>query len=246
MSVVAEKPEMTEPPQPLPSPELPDARVLEDKTPEWMRCTPASVVFTALIGLVFIMMASRPLWHTDLWDHLNYGDQILRTGVVSSTEPLMRLCRGVSMVNIPWLAQVGLATLNARFGLTSLQFVYALMIALSLALVSWRTVKMSKSTLGGILAAGIFFKVNLDQLLVIRPQLAGVVFYCVIVAWMLGRNKHNRASWIGLPIMFALWANVHGSFSIGLLLMGFAGIGRFGDVLAISKSLRVALLDREQ
>ena len=245
MSVVAEKPEMTESPQPLPAPELPDARVLEDKTPEWMRCTPASVIFTTLIGLVFIMMASRPLWHTDLWDHLNYGDQILKTGVVSSTEPLMRLCRGVSMVNIPWLAQVGLAALNASFGLTSLQFVYAIMIALSLALVAYRTVKMSKSTLGGILAAGIFFKVNLDQLLVIRPQLAGVVFYCVIVAWMLGRNKHNRASWIGLPILFALWANIHGSFSMGLLLMGFAGIGRFGDVLAISKSLRVALLDRE-
>jgi hypothetical protein len=245
MSVVVEQQERTPSPQPLPSPELPDARVLEDKTPEWMRSSPATAVFVFLIGAVFVLMASRPLWHTDLWDHLNYGQNIIETKTVSATEPLMRLCRGVSMVNIPWLAQVGMAALNNRFGLTSLQFLYASLISISLALVAFRAVKMSHSVLGGILGAGIFLKVNLDQLLVIRPQLVGVAFYCVVVAWMLGRTKHSKATWIGMPLMFALWANMHGSFSMGLFLMGLAGIGRFGDVLVISKSMRVALLDRE-
>jgi len=245
MSLVVDQGERMSSPQPLPAPELPDARVLEDKTPEWMRTTPASTGFAVLIGLVFVLFASRPLWHTDLWDHLNYGQNILATKTVSATEPLMRLCRGVSMVNIPWLAQVSMAALNNRFGLTALQFGYAAMIALSLSLVVWRAVKQSRSAIGGILAAGIFLKVNLDQLLVIRPQLGGVLLYCVVVAWMLSRNKHSRTAWIGLPLMFALWANIHGSFSMGLLLMGFAGLGRFGDVLVISRSLRVALSDRE-
>ncbi len=245
MSLVVEQQERVPSPQPLPAPELPDARVLEDKTPEWIRTTPVSALFTLLIGFVFVLMASRPLWHTDLWDHLNYGEQILRTRMVSSTEPIMRLCRGVSMINIPWLGQTGMAAINNHFGLTGLQFVYALLIAGSLALISWRAVRMSHSAFGGILAAGIFFKVNLDQLLVIRPQLAGVLFYCVVVAWMLGRHKHSRWTWIGMPVMFALWANIHGSFSMGLFLMGIAGIGRFADVFVISKSLRVALLDRE-
>jgi len=245
MSLVVEKEERMPSPQPLPTPELPDARVLEDKTPQWMRCTPSSTGFVALIGLVFVIFASRPLWHTDLWDHLNYGHNILQTRTVSATEPLLQLCRGVSMVNIPWLAQTGMAALQNQFGLTALQFTYAALIAISLGIVAWRGVRQSHSAIGGILAAGIFFKVNLDQLLVIRPQLAGLVFYCVVVAWMLGRNKHSRASWTGLPLMFAIWANVHGSFSMGLMLMGFAGVGRFGDVLAISRSLRIALSDRE-
>lgn len=245
MSLVVEKQERMPSPQPIPTPELPDARVLEDKTPEWLRTTPLSVVFTFVIGVVFVLMASRPLWHTDLWDHLNYGKQILETQEISSTEPLMKLCRGVSMVNIPWLAQISMAAMHDRFGLTSLQFLYASLIAVSLAIVSWRAVKMSHSAIGGLLAAGVFFKLNLDQLLVIRPQLVGVAFYCIIVAWMLGRDKHSRASWVGLPVLFAVWANIHGSFSMGLLLMAFAAIGRFGDVLVISKSLRIALLDRE-
>ena len=245
MSVVMEKPNHT--PQPLaPVPaELPDARVLEDKTPDWMRSTPTSVLFTVLIGFVFVLMASRPLWHTDLWDHLNYGQNILETKTVSETEPLMRLSRGVSMVNIPWLAQVGMASLNNRFGLTSLQFLFASLIAVSLGIVAWRSVRMSHSVIGGIVAAAIFLKVNLDQMLVIRPQLAGLLFYCIVVAWSLGRRRHSKAVWIGLPLMFVLWANIHGSFSMGLLLMAITGIGRFGDVLVVSKSLRLALRDRE-
>lgn len=245
MSVVMEKPNHTQQPfAPAPA-GLPDARVLEDKTPDWMRSTPTSVLFTVLIGFVFILMASRPLWHTDLWDHLNYGQNILETKSVSETEPLMRLSRGVSMVNIPWLAQIGMAALNHRFGLTSLQFLFASLIAVSLGIVAWRSVRLSRSAIGGIVAAAIFLKVNLDQMLVIRPQLAGLLFYCIVVAWSLGRRRHSKAVWIGLPLMFVLWANIHGSFSMGLLLMAITGIGRFGDVRVISKSLRLALLDRE-
>lgn len=227
------------------TPQLPDASVLEDRTPEWIRTTPTSALFMLLIGGVFAVMANRPLWHTDLWDHLNYGQHIIETRSISDTEPLLHLCRGVRMVNIPWLAQVGMAAIDNRFGLTGLQFGYGLLIAMCLAVISWRSVRMSHSAIGGIIACGIFLKVNLDQLLVIRPQLIGVSFYCIVVAWMFGRQKHSRFSWIAMPLMYALWANIHGSFSIGLMLMGLAGIGRFGDVLAISKSLRVALLDRE-
>ena len=122
MSTVLEKPETSESPEFGSTPQLPDASVLEDRTPEWIRMTPTSSLFVLLIGVVFALLASRPLWHTDLWDHLNYGQNILETRIISDTEPLMHLCRGVRMINIPWLAQVGMAAINNRFGLTGLQF----------------------------------------------------------------------------------------------------------------------------
>lgn len=245
MSTVLEPAKTLQPSIPDGKPELPDASVLEDRTPEWIRTSPTSALFMLLIGVVFILMANRPLWHTDLWDHLNYGQKIIETQAVSDTEPLLHLCRGVRMINIPWLAQVSMAVLNNRVGLTGLQFVYGLTIAMCLAVLAWRSVKLSHSAIGGIIAGAVFFKVNLDQLLVIRPQLFGVLFYCIVVAWMFGKNKHSRLTWAAMPLMYMLWANVHGSFSMGLMLMGLGGIGRFGDVLVISKSLRVALLDRE-
>lgn len=228
-----------------PADELPDARVLEDKTPLWMRSTPTSSVLIIAVGLVFILQANSPLWHTDLWDHLNYGKSIVATGAVSATEPLMRLCRGVPMINIPWLAQVGMAQLNDRFGLTALQFAHALAIGLSLYVIASRATKLSHSVLGGILAAAVFYKVNLSQFLVIRPQVAGVFFYCVVVSWMTDYSRVSKWSWIGLPLMFALWANIHGSFSMGLFLLGLTAVGRFADVAVISRKARTAIFDRE-
>lgn len=245
MSMVLEKPETPESPEIGPAPQLPDASVLEDRTPEWIRTTPTSALFMMLIGTVFLWLVYQPLWHTDLWDHLNYGQNIIETRTVADTEPLLHLCRGVRMINIPWLVQVGMATINNGVGLTGLQFTYALLIALCLAVIAWRSVRLSHSAIGGMIACAIFLKVNLDQLLVIRPQLAGVLFYCVVVTWMFGPRRHSKFSWIAMPLMYALWANIHGSFSMGLMLMGLTAVGRFGDVLVISKSIRIALLDRE-
>jgi len=140
MSTVLEPARTPQPSMPDGKPELPDASVLEDRTPEWIRTSPTSALFMLLIGVVFILMANRPLWHTDLWDHLNYGQNIIQTQAVSDTEPLLHLCRGVRMINIPWLAQVGMAALNNRVGLTGLQFAYGLTIALCLAVLAWRSV----------------------------------------------------------------------------------------------------------
>jgi hypothetical protein len=150
MSTVLEPAKTPQPSIPVGKPELPDASVLEDRTPEWIRTSPTSALFMLLIGVVFILMANRPLWHTDLWDHLNYGQNIIETHEVSDTEPLLHLCRGVRMINIPWLAQVGMAALNDRVGLTGLQFAYGLTIALCMAVLAWRSVKLSHSAIGGI------------------------------------------------------------------------------------------------
>jgi len=223
MSLVNEQPDSPPSNPETTRPELPDARVLEDKTPLWMRTTPASALFTVLIGLVFVYIANRPLWHTDLWDHLNYGAEILKTKSISTTEPLMRLCKGVPMVNIPWLAQVGMAALNERFGLTSLQFLSAILVTLCLAFITFRSWKNSRSVLGGLLACGVFLKTNLHEFQVIRPQLIGLVFYCIVLAWMTGSRRHSKFTWTIFPLMFALWANIHGSFSMGLFLLGLMG-----------------------
>ena len=114
MSTVLEKHQIPQTPEPESPPQLPDASVLEDRTPEWIRTTPTSALFVLLIGCVFVILANRPLWHTDLWDHLNYGQNIIDTRTISDTEPLMHLCRGVRMINIPWLAQVGMAAVQNR------------------------------------------------------------------------------------------------------------------------------------
>ena len=84
MSMVLEQPETPHTSESDCDPQLPDASVLEDRTPEWIRTTSTSALFVLLIGAVFAVLANRPLWHTDLWDHLNYGQNILETSAIAN------------------------------------------------------------------------------------------------------------------------------------------------------------------
>lgn len=222
---------------------LPDARVLEDKTPTWFRTTPTCTLMTLVTGLLAVAMTHVPLWHTDLWDHINYGQQVLDHGNISRTEPLLKLAQGMPMVNVPWLAQIGLASLNNSFGLAALQFAFGLTVAGCLGLVAWRTIARSGSTGAGILAVSIFLALNYHQFMIIRPQLVGLLFYCVLVAWLFSARPCRTLTWFAMPFLFVVWANCHGSFAIGLMLMGLAAAGRFCDIWLRSRSLRLAFLD---
>ena len=224
---------------------LPDASALEDKTPEWFRMSGSSLLLTVTIGLIFLKLAFQPLWHTDLWDHINYGRHILATGSVSQTEPLLELNKGVTMVNFPWLVQLGMAWTYQHSGLAALQFAAALCVALMMGLVTWRASARGGSVYAGLLAIAVFYMLNRFQFMVVRPQIVGLLFYVLTVTWTLSKHRHTRLSWIGMPLMFALWANCHGSFSIGLTLMALTGAGRFLDVWYRSRSLRMAFLDRQ-
>ena len=44
------------------------------------------VLWTALCCLL-AWLSHRPLWHTDLWDHVNYGRHMLATGELSEHAP---------------------------------------------------------------------------------------------------------------------------------------------------------------
>ncbi|MCA9064211.1 MAG: hypothetical protein KDA96_14170 [Planctomycetaceae bacterium] len=224
---------------------LPDASVLEDKTPEWFRSRPFSVVMTTLLGCYFVVSAARPCWHTDLWDHINYGDFLLQQRAVFSTEPLLPLCKGMPMVDIPWAAQAGMAALLKQFGLSAIQFAVALLTTVSLGLVTWRASARAGSGIAALLALFLYLMTAHGQLSPVRPQVVGVALYGIVIAWAFARNRFGKASWIGLPLIFAIWANTHGSFAVGLIVAGLSVAGRFWDVVARSRSLRIALLDRQ-
>ena len=88
----------------------------------------------ALLSLAFAWFAQAPLWHTDLWDHVNYGNHIFSTGEIPSTEPLISLTQGQKMICTAWSSQVILAVLvDSEFpGLAGLQFLTASLVVASL------------------------------------------------------------------------------------------------------------------
>ena len=206
-----------------------------------------STVFVFCLGLVFVWgYAARPLWHTDLWDHANYGKHILHNGI-PDTEPLLELAKGTTFVATEWLSQATMAVLlnSPSLGLPALQFGHALLVLIAMAAVCAAVYRRNRSVCFAIAAALVFVAVNWQQLLIIRPQLAGVTCFCILTAALVSRAASQRCGLILLPAMFVVWANCHGSFAMGLMLIGLSAAGRTLDVLARTKSVRPTVINKQ-
>jgi hypothetical protein len=212
--------------------------------PAWISTTPAATLIVAALAIVFVYHVFLPLWHTDLWGHLSYGRFIHRTGSLPATEPLMPLSEGVAFVGTAWLSQVlGFVTMNS-FGAVGIQFLYAAGVTLCAALLAWRVWLRSRSAPFVLLAMGLFLWVGWQHLAIVRPQLAGLACFVTLFVLLTAR-RWSRANWIIVPVLFALWANLHGSFLVGLAMLGAFCIGRGCDVLRRTDRFAAVIGDRE-
>lgn len=213
------------------------------RVPRWLCWSASTPLVLAVVGLIFLYLTRLPLWHSDIWDHLNYGREMLQTGWIARTEPLLTLCEGVRMVNLPWLAELALTLVEQTTGIVGLQFLSAVLGSASLLVISLGATRISRSGIAGVFAAAGFFYVNRHEMGVLRPQLFGLLLACILLVWIIARPLRFRIAWFGIPLLFALWANLHGSFVVGQLLLGLAAVGRAGDVFRATLSPRLVLRD---
>lgn len=223
---------------------LPDGRpnlaLLEDQLPEWLKLPRTVPILTAVIGLVYFVLSRLAIRHTDVWGHLAYGRWIQSQGALPTTEPLLPLAQGVPWVDTAWLSKVGGAWVFERFGVAGLQFAHALPLTLAFVVLAWMIYRRTKSlgwTLLGLLALGL---IDYQQLQIHRPQDFGVLAFVLTVAWGFSQRRLPW-TWVGLPVLYALWANLHGSWAIGLMALGAIAAGRALDVLRRTRSLRSML-----
>ncbi len=240
-TLVDEPPVADEPPE-SESSHGPDLSVLEDHTPVWLRAPRVLAGLTLTVGLVFLFFCFRPLWHTDVWGHLAYGQVIWDARSLPETEPLMPLAKGMRFVDTAWLSQlIGLGAIG-RWGVPGLQGLYALSVSICAGLLAWRAHRTSRNGWFGLWAVLVFLTVAWSQLVVMRPQLAGLVCFVTLLTLCTSR-KLRAADWWIVPALFAVWANLHGSFLIGLMLLGCCVLGRAVDVVRRTGSVRSVLRD---
>jgi hypothetical protein len=198
--------------------------------------------FTLVIGIVFCWLSHQPVWHTDVWGHLAYGRLIDKTRPLPLTEPLMPLSRDVPFVDTAWISQIIGFRAFQSFGIPAIQFLYAASISVCLSLLVWRMYRQTGNALFCMVGGGLFCWVNWQQLSIVRPQLAGLVCFVLLFVLLCGQSW-RRMYWIVLPAVFALWANLHGSFPVGLAVLACFCIGRTGDVLLETKRFSAVMGD---
>mgnify|MGYP006982478434 CR=1 FL=1 len=215
------------------------ASLLEDKFPEWFRISAAAAGLVALVSFTYLLFNRRPLWHTDLWGHLSYGRHIWNSGAIPSTEPLMSLAVGSSFVDSSWLCQLmgyGVWLVGGKAALAS---GFGAVVALALGLILFRVHNRTRSGLFATFAFGLTVWINWHQLAIIRPQAIGFLMFCGLLC-VLMRRDWSKTNWWLVPEMFAPWANIDGSFVVGLGLLCGDTLGRAIDV--VCRTLKPAAL----
>jgi hypothetical protein len=248
--VAPSRPETQSPYVPDMEPALDDDQVpvLQDRTPEWFRMRPSGLLVVLALALTFVVLnlpglfPQFRLWHTDLWGHLSYGRWIAENRQLPQTEPLLPTAKGVPVIDTAWLSQlIGFEAMN-YLGVDGIRVLYTGSIILSLIFVTWAVYRRTESALAALVALAAFGGVSYQLFWVARPQLAGLVCFCATLVIATSR-VWPKWYWAAIPVLFALWANLHGSFVMGLVLFGALGVGRAFDVFRRTKSIGMALCD---
>jgi len=187
-------------------------RSLPLPTAAWTRALFAPV-------LMFVATSVDRNYQTDFWHHLARGRAIADSGAMVDHD--LFTCTvppDQSFQDANWLAQLSYHYLYAAGGLPLVQLANSLLLTAMTGVLVWLCWRRSRSlTLAAGLAAFAF--VGLWQLLLIRPQTYSMLLFVVLYG-ILELSAGRRALLALAPPILALWANLHGGFPIGLILVG--------------------------
>ncbi len=190
----------------------------------------------SLIGALVLLVGALMLCFDgtrdgDLYLQLLGGRLIAQHGF-TTVDPFPTIAEGSSWLNQQWLTELTVYQVSRLIGITGLTIAYATLIAAPLALLLWLC-RHKGATMMVALAAlycpGLW--------VIVHPRAAGftllafsLIVGIVVMTWLVPRSlpKANRRFRIGIPmilLVFALWANFHGGFIAGLLLLAMVTFG---------------------
>jgi hypothetical protein len=204
----------------------------------------------ALWGAFFLLVNYLPLRPTDLWGHVAWGHWILDHGALPAEDPFQPLAEGIRAVDTAWLSQVILAAIDRLGGPPWLSNVFAL-VTLGSWLIIWRVLYLrTRSVLSSLAMVLIVGGIAWSRMTTIRPENFAWLAFALLV-WFLVSDEVNRPAgfrwrlWVGVPLVMCAWANLHGSFLIGLAVVAAYAVGSLASATWRSRSLQRALADRD-
>ncbi len=207
--------------------------------------TTGGVVAVVVLGLAFILFSFAPLWHTDFWAHLKYGERIAADRAIPEHEPLCAFTdKQQRFFDSLWLSQVGYHALfrlgsaaaggDARQqfegGVEAIRLVHLFAAIAALALFGHAYRRVADSVPWGVVGMLLVLVLMLSLLTVQRPQTLALACYAAVLCGV-SRPVVGRVAVVVVPLVLVLWANLHGSFVVGLGLVGIVLLGRVIEVL---------------
>lgn len=186
----------------------------------------------ALVLLAIVVADFGRYADTDLWGHVFFGDAVLRHRGLIAADPYSYSAAGHAWLNHEWLSEVLMGGVYGLFGAVGLKFLKFICSAATILMLA-----AAEGETGAPLAAQFAVLIGaafaLAPQMQFRPQIFTFAFVAALLAG-LARDNYGRPAplWLAIPAL-ALWANLHGGFFIGIVILGlYTGVSAIQDFVA--------------
>ena len=175
--------------------------------------SPLALFFIGLGAIAIALAFMKGLQDPDYFWHLETGEWILTRGL-PATDPFS-FSYGGPWVLHEWLSQVAIAWLDGLIGPTGSLAVFAVIVALAFVPMAAGLRARGVPTHAVIAAVAICAAVAIPYATV-RPQLLSWLAMGVLLGLLLITRPNRSRVLIAIPLLFVVWANLHGVYVLGL------------------------------
>lgn len=177
---------------------------------------PLLVGFLTLLGVLSSMRFNAVLADGDTYWHLAVGRWMLEHGVVPQSDPFSHSMPGVAWTAHEWLSELLLTGVHQAAGWAGLVILVALVFAATLAYVT-RFLLARMEPVHALLFTAFAAGMMMSHLLA-RPHILVWPLLAVWVGTLVNAGEQGRNPPWWLLLVMVLWANLHGSFTLGISL----------------------------
>jgi hypothetical protein len=199
-----------------------------DKGPKTIKpAVPKLGIYVFLISFAcvyYLSNTSLMLGHYDLGWHLAAGDLIRDRGSIPFQDPWSFTLGDKQWYNLSWLWDVTASVIFQYTGFSGLVFFVVLCGAVIVGYLASACLSTGASVIAvciSVFSACLLYPTYAtppNVYLAAAPNTATMLFCVVFFAECLKRTR-----WFLLPVMMALWVNLHGGFLLGFLIIGIFG-----------------------
>jgi hypothetical protein len=192
----------------------------------WFRAGTSFLTFLTLIlvGLQFIFaMYSQSMDDPDIWWHMRNAQYLFQHHQFPRQDMYSFTVAGHPWINHEWLSEVPFYLAYRAFGLVglkSLTFLVLDLIFLLLLYLSYQESRNFKASVAACYFATFLATVSFGP----RTILFGYVYLLLLLVILQRFRQRGTAPLWLIPPLFCLWANTHGSWSLGLILFFLIGV----------------------
>jgi hypothetical protein len=174
--------------------------------------------FSALVYGALLIHLVYPYTDFDWGWHYRYGEYLLTQRLILRYDIFSWTMPGYQWVNHSWLYDP----------LLYLLYTYTSFFGLSLAgagtglLIFFLSVRRARLPYWQTAILAVFFAALSREALMqgLRAQVVGLALLSILVAVLARAREGHLWSYLALPCLFCIWANLHGSFLLGLAVFG--------------------------